>query len=233
MHVASGTRGAGASEPCRCGHRPAGHTAGMRTIGLVAILVATSTAAVAGTASAAAGVATRDPRATTRVIGVTGPAGDRDVTRLGPWVVRSSGNPTFGGARAAFGRPTRCASRGPGYATASWRPVGLRATFYTLDIPPAGPACRAARLFVGSATLTGPSWQTSKGLRVGDTLARVTELYPRSGSVRRLYPGISYPAGRWQLEVRNVFGSRSPLLLAVMRSGRVVAFEVALGRGGE
>lgn len=205
----------------------------MRTTGLVALLLAAS-ASITATAAAAPADAAREPRATTRVIGVSGSGGTRDITRLGPWVVRSSGSPTLAGARAAFGRPTACASRAPGYASASWRPAGLRATFYTLDIPPAGPACKAgARLFVGSVTLTGSSWQTSKGLRVGDTLARVTELYPRSGSVRRLYPGISYPAGRWELEWRNVFGARGPLLVAVMRSGKVVAFEASLGRGGE
>jgi hypothetical protein len=37
----------------------------------------------------------------------------------------------------------------------------------------------------------------------------------------------------WQLEARTFAGDRSPLLMAVMRSGKVVALEVALGRGGE
>jgi hypothetical protein len=205
----------------------------MRSTGLVALLGAATTTVPAVSAVAAPADAGREPRATTRVIGVAGPANDRDVTRLGPWVVRSNAQPTLAGARAAFGRPTRCTSRAPGSASASWHAAGLRATFYTLDIPPAGPACRAGRLFVGSATMTGPTWQTSKGLRVGDGLARVQQVYPQSDSVRRLYPGISYPAGRWQLEWRNAFGARSPLLVAVMRTGKVVAFEVELGRGGE
>jgi hypothetical protein len=171
--------------------------------------------------------------AATRVVGVAGPANDRDVTRLGGWVVRTQAQSTLARATASMGRPTRCTSRAPGLASASWRPVGLRGSFYTLDSPPGVPACRApGRLYAGSVTLTG-DWATSKGLRIGDPLAQVLALYPKAASVRTLYPGFAFPAGRWQLEYKVFFGDRSPLLMAVMRSGKVVAFEASLGRGGE
>jgi hypothetical protein len=202
----------------------------MRRIACTSVLLA----ALAAAPAPAAGDDHEPTRAPARVIGVTGAEGDRDVTRLGPWVVRTQRQSTLARARRAFGRPTRCTSRAPGLAAASWRAAGLRAVFYTLDIPPAGPACRApGRIFAGSVTLTGPSWRTQSGLRVGDRLARVEELYPQADSVRRLYPGVRFPPGRWQLEARTFAGDRSPLLMAVMRSGKVVAFEVALGRGGE
>jgi hypothetical protein len=182
----------------------------------------------------AAGLALGAPAdAATRVVAVAGPANDRDATRLGGWIVRTQAQSTLARAIASLGRPTRCTSRAPGLASASWRRIGLRGTFYTLDTAPPGPACRApGRLYAGSATLTG-DWATSKGLRIGDPLSRVQAVYPKAASVRKLYPGVSFPAGRWQLEHKVFFGDRSPLLMAVMRTGKVVAFEVSLGRGGE
>ena len=183
----------------------------------------------------AAGLALGAPAAdaATRVVGVAGPANDRDVTRLGGWVVRTQAQSTlaratrrWAGRRAA--RPARRAWRRrrgarSGCAARSTRSTRRRA---------ARPAARRDGSTPARSTLTG-DWATSKGLRIGDPLSRVLAVYPKAASVRKLYPGVSFPAGRWQLEYKVFFGDRSPLLMAVMRSGKVVAFEASLGRGGE
>jgi hypothetical protein len=148
--------------------------------------------------------------------------------RIGSFRVKTDG--TLGGAIAAFGAPTAVRKTSSQSCTATWRPLGLTISFYNLG--GADPCSRRGGLF-GRAIARGAVWRTSKGLRIGDPVARLRTLYPNA----RFHPGLRlyWPAGYWLLPRRNRFGlpGSYPGLLAETRAGRVVAFHVRYQAGGE
>jgi hypothetical protein len=148
--------------------------------------------------------------------------------RIGSFRVKSDG--TLGGAIRAFGRPTTTKATSDNTCTATWRPIKLTYFAYNLG---GGDPCAPQFGHFGRAIMRGPAWRTTKGLRVGDPVARVRRLYPRA----RLHRGqrFFWPAGYWLVERRNRFGTGGtyPGLIAEIRGGRVTGFHVRYQAGGE
>jgi hypothetical protein len=137
----------------------------------------------AGTASAA-------PSARTFVI-----HGD---AKVGSFAIKANG--TLAGAIDAFGEPSslRRRYREQG-CLATWRRLGLRIDFYNL----AGrDACEPSSGRFGRAIARGRHWQTTKRLKVGDSVRKL----------RRLYSGASSTAAS------AGFGLRASGLCAATRS---------------
>jgi hypothetical protein len=87
--------------------------------------------------------------------------------------------PTRRNAIKAFGRPDGKDPRG---CPNKWKKLGLRMVAADFG---GGPTC-AGRTRIQSLTITGAGWQTERGLRIGDSLDRVRELYPELVSYRSL-----------------------------------------------
>jgi hypothetical protein len=147
--------------------------------------------------------------------------------RLGAFRVKTDG--TLGGAIRVFGTPSL--KRGSDVTCrATWTRHALTIDFYNLggDDP-----CSRRYGFFGRAIMRGDHWRTSKGLRLGDPVARLRSLYPRA----RYHAGRRgfRPSGWWLVPRRSRFGlpGTYPGLLAETSRGRVTAFRVHYQRGGE
>ena len=142
--------------------------------------------------------------------------------RIGAYAVKVDGS--FAGAIDVFGAPT---ARRRGWAgvgcNVAWRPIGLSILFYNLG---GGDACAPASGRFRTATMSGPLWKTSKGLAVGDSVAKLRRIYPRAT-----------PHGRaWWLVTRftRIGDNRNyPGLRAVVANGRVRAFVIEYAAGGD
>lgn len=75
-----------------------------------------------------------------------------------------------------------------------------------------GYACDSESSFV-SARLTGVRWRTARGLRAGQTIQELRDLYPEASRA---------PSGRWILLRRN----KTPTLQVESVAGRVTALVV-------
>jgi len=148
--------------------------------------------------------------------------------RIGTFRVKSDG--TLGGAIRAFGTPSALRKTRDVTCTASWRPLSLTIFFYNLG--GGNPCTRRFGLF-GRAIARGAEWRTTKGLRVGERVARLRALYPQA----RFHRGTRgfWPAGWWLVSRASRFGlgGSYPGLLAETRAGRVVGFQVRYQRGGD
>lgn len=125
---------------------------------------------------------------------------------------------TLAQARQRFGTPSTVRARASGVeCNAVWNRIGLRLAF--LDF--SGRACQDGVLV--TATITSRSaWRTALGLRVGDSVARVRQLYPRA----TLHPASPPWTGYWLVTRRTcaeVGAIPYPGLLARVRGGRVTA----------
>ena len=100
----------------------------------------------------------------------------------------------------------------------------MRVTFYYLGL---GNPCRPRIGRFSTATITSRGdWRTSKGLRTGDSLARL----------RRLYPTAPRRGQWWWLVVRrSPYGDNATYagLAAKAVRGRVVALVVSYAAGGD
>jgi hypothetical protein len=72
-------------------------------------------------------------------------------------------------------------------------------------------------------TLTGRHWRTSAGLKIGDPLARLRQLYPKAFREK---------PGTWWLKTRSLAGLLFPGLEAKILKGRVASFTVHGPRAG-
>jgi hypothetical protein len=121
------------------------------------------------------------------------------------------------GARSYFGNPSGSRSLPPSACVMSWKPIGLTLTFLDLS---GGMACKTGALV--TATVTSPShWRTLVGLRVGDSVSRLKQLYPAAVS-----KGTGGGRGYWLITrhaCQEVGGAPFPGLLARVRDGRVSA----------
>jgi len=104
---------------------------------------------------------------------------------------------------------------------AIWRSIGLTLEF--LDLGARDP-CGAGRMV--TAVVTSRKWRTSRGLRVGDSVARLRHVYPRARHLMRPpYPG-------WWLITRRTCratGSQSyPGLRAAVTAQRVSSLVVVV-----
>ncbi|HAL26404.1 MAG TPA: hypothetical protein DCP25_06645 [Chloroflexi bacterium] len=153
---------------------------------------------------------------------------------IGPWRVQA--NPTLTGAIAAFGPPSRCTKvRGlPSFASVEWRGLGLRAVFGTYGSGGTRPCQAVHAVRLDNVRASSREWQTGRGLRVGDSLAKLRRLYPQA-RLRTYTRGVA-PVRGWWLVVRT---SRVPdlhsvpALLATAQAGRVTGFVVSVHAEGD
>jgi hypothetical protein len=153
---------------------------------------------------------------------------------IGPWRVEA--NPSLAGAIAAFGTPSRCTkvSGLPGFASVEWRGLGLRAVFGTYGIGGTRP-CRAVHAVrLDSARASSREWQTGRGLRVGDRVAKLRRLYPQA-TLRTYHRGVAPVRGWWLVVRKNRVPDLHfvPTLLATAQGGRVTGFVVSVHAEGD
>jgi len=164
--------------------------------------------------------------AAARPVGVIS-TGSGGVTALGSWHV--STHSTFPAAVRALGAATTVHAKTSGNSctgTGIWSPLGLRIVFTSFG---GDPYCQGARAQTG--TISGAAgrrhWQTARGLRVGDSLAKLKQLYPR---------GIKGPGG-WAIvySLHSVIaeGSRLDIVTASIKANRVASFKLWIGGAGD
>ena len=148
------------------------------------------------------------------------------VTGLGSYRTFHSLSPTLGGTVKAFGVPASRRADGELGCTVRWPRAGLIIGFGNLSGQPENP-CADEVAKPQIAYLTGVGrWRTTRGLRIGDSLARLRALYPKA-----------YPlAFHWRLVVTpypvGAFGRRA-VLSAYLTRGRVSTFRAWIGAAGE
>lgn len=128
------------------------------------------------------------------------------------------GRGTLADARVRFGSPSTARSRASGVeCDVRWSRIGLKLVF--LDF--SGRACQDGVLVTASVT-NRSAWRTAVGLRVGDSVARLRQLYPRAS----LHPASPPWSGYWLITRRTcaeVGAIPYPGLLARVRNNRVTA----------
>jgi hypothetical protein len=155
--------------------------------------------------------------------------------RVGDFTVRR--DPTYRGAIRAFGEASRCRLvSGPTFVEASWRPLGLTILLVTFGGMPGGETgcTRPDLIHVSTIHITGSRWYTAAGLKVGQSGARVSQLYPRAIFRKRerawwlVHARVRCVLGLCEHEFETV-----PRLIAKMRNGRVASFVFPVGAQGE
>jgi hypothetical protein len=161
--------------------------------------------------------------------------------RLGPY--RIDANPTYAGALEKLGPSSSCdlLRRDPSWARAEWTDLGVTVELRTYgSLPAQRTGCTAPRrIFVSTIRVTSGKWRTAFGLRVGDSEARLRQLY--AGAIRTTgLPGW-YGPGYWLVTRRShcVTGVCAPgrrnsaVLTAEVDSGRISALVFVIGAEGE
>jgi hypothetical protein len=154
----------------------------------------------------------------------TGPNG---VTALGSWHV--STHSTFPGAVRALGAANAVHVHTHGNSctgTGTWSKLGLRVVFTSFS---ADPYC--ARVRAQTGTISGAAgrqhWQTTRGLRVGDSLGTLKQLYPRAIKGR---DGWAIVYSRHSVVAE---GSRLDIVTAQVSGNRVSSFQLWIGGAGD
>lgn len=129
---------------------------------------------------------------------------------------------TLPAAIKAFGQPsTRRDPHDPSNCNVTWKSIGVTALFYNLA--GADPCKRSGFSgFFLKATMTDRRWQTDKGLRIGDSVARLRRIYPRSRQ----------SGADWILSTSGT-GIYTSSSVATSSNGRVRSFTVAYPAGGD
>src|SRR5436189_623716 len=126
------------------------------------------------------------------------------------------GSATPAHARAAYGSPSALGRSGT-TCTGRWRGPSLSPGFLSFEANP----CSSGILV--RAVATNRRWRTDRGLRIGDSRARLRALYPHATAHR----------DGWWLVTRHacaeVGGQAFPGLLARMGHRRVAGFVVTAG----
>jgi hypothetical protein len=146
--------------------------------------------------------------------------GSGEVARIGE--LRDPASATLPSAREVFGDPASARRRERVTCPARWPGIGLRIVF--VDLGGGDPCTREGN--AQTATLNDRRWSTSRGLHVGDPVAKARRLYPNA---RHLY-------GQLALVTRpSPFGDGGWLvpLGAKAAGGKVTALQVWLGGAGE
>ena len=156
------------------------------------------------------------------VVSARAPRGDQ---RIGPYSVTSARDAGQGyvAAVGAFGQPSSRRPHGTGESRLCdlrWAGLGLEMTFESSAPDPCAGASLATSVWSG-ATAYGARWRTDKGLRVGDSVARLHRLYPAALSRAQSHA--------WALVfVRGEVGV-TVYLQAVIRAGRVTSLDLPPG----
>jgi hypothetical protein len=181
-------------------------------------------ALVAAISLAVAGVAA--PAAAARPGGVV-QTGRNGVTAMGSWHV--STHSTFPAAVRALGAANKVQAHSHGNSctgSGTWTGLGLRILFTSFG---GDPYCQGARAQTG--TISGAAgrrhWQTARGLRVGDSLGKLKQLYPAAVKGR----------GGWAIVYSQhsviAEGSRLDIVTAQVKGSRVSAFKLWFGAAGD
>lgn len=157
-----------------------------------------------------------------------------DSQSIGPW--QTGTTPTFAAAVAALGRETTCTrlKKLPAFAAAQWRQLGLRMVFGSYGPGGARPCRARGAVYLDNAHAYGKQWQTSRGLRVGDPLAKLHRLYPQA-RVRTYTRGVA-PVRGWWLVVRTSNlpdHHQLPALLAKTHAGHVTELVLNIHAEGD
>jgi hypothetical protein len=182
---------------------------------LAALLAATATAL------AAAGSTTIDVPDSGRIVRV----GDfRPKQRLGETTFGGGVAPIRRNAIKAYGKPD---GKNPQACPNKWKKLGVR--LITADFG-GGPAC-APTTAIQKLVITGSQWTTERGLKIGDSLDRVRELYPELKRFNDLYGNVPSYRYEWALvlEPSQVAGPPNLIdrLSATIRGRRVVSLTVS------
>jgi hypothetical protein len=128
-----------------------------------------------------------------------------------------AGHTTAAQAAALYGAPTRSRARGSSSCLRTWPGAGLTVDFLSFD---GAPCSKGVAVVI---TLTGSTWRTARGLRIGDPVMRIHDLFP----------GATHHASGWWLVTRHTCkeggGAAFAGLRARMRNGRVAAFVLQAG----
>jgi len=158
-------------------------------------------------------------------------AGDQ-VTRIG--ALRTSPSrtrpPTVARAVAAFGKPSSRKRTSNVSCLVRWDKIGLRGNFVNLGQAGVGrSACADAVGLLQTATITGKSFRTPRGLHIGDTTTKL----------KTLHPGATFQDGAWWLATAPaVIGDvqaeqRIWVVRALSQAGVVQRFNVRVGAAGD
>lgn len=166
---------------------------------------------------------------------------DEVSTAIGDYRVEE--DPTLRGATSVFGEPSQCRILPvTKFSSVRWKELGLRMEFGSYgSYPRGGNACTSrANARLSRVYIRGARWRTSRGLRIGDTQQRLTELYPYANHVRATdvdWAGADPERWRgWWLVVRVTHLGEFhayPALLATTKRGRVSEFVVHVGAEGD
>jgi hypothetical protein len=114
---------------------------------------------------------------------------------------------------------------------AEWAEFGIEALFQSFGDHAKSGCSPAASYHLRSATLRGPGWSTTRGLRTHDSLHRLQALYPSARAGRSCAANGVGTTKWWGLVRRhdaNGFpGNRVCVLAALVAHGHVTAFNVA------
>jgi hypothetical protein len=148
----------------------------------------------------------------------------RPKQRLGEHEFPGGVTPNRRNAIKAYGKPD---GKNPSGCPNKWKQLGVR--IVTADFG-GGPAC-AGSTPVQQVVITGRQWTTERGLKVGDSLDRVRELYPELERFTDLYG--KAPAWRylWALVLEESHVGGPPNLIdrlaAEIRGRTVKSFTVS------
>jgi hypothetical protein len=186
------------------------------------LLVAGLLAAGCGSAGEAESPTIERPAAgpTDFTIVVTGPEAGLRIGRFR----HGAPAPAYPRAVAAFGTPSSRGTDDPvesNLCTVRWRGLGLDMGFATSAPKP----CLAGKLgrsgWFGASVYTR-RWRTERGLRVGDSVAKLRRLYPRA-----TFKDVPPQAPYWVLESRTQAGRGPvPYLVAETWGGTVLAIRI-------
>jgi hypothetical protein len=128
--------------------------------------------------------------------------------------------PTLKDATRAFGRPSSCTNGRTGPAVARW--PSLRLVIHFESLPLGSRRCSDPAAWV---LMESRRFVTESGLRVGDALGRL----------RQLYPGARAHKGLWWLTTAfdGLSGGDTPTLWAGLTNGRVAFIAAGIWAGGE
>lgn len=150
---------------------------------------------------------------------------------LGDFVIQ--GDRSFAGVRTGakleaavkkLGPPSSVLPRGDSECVATWKRIGAVVTLLHLS---GGKPCPDG-VIVG-LTATGKRWRTARGVRVGDGVQRIHDVFPQA---RHVTTGLAEQRGWWLVTRRYCeLGGRRPYpgLLARMRGDTVAALVVTVG----
>jgi hypothetical protein len=141
--------------------------------------------------------------------------------RIGPY--RDYLHGKYGRAVSVFGKPSsRGALRDSNFCTVRWRRLGLDMDFVG-SLAPCTPAHLRAEGWYG-ATFHSRRWIVHRGLRVGDSVARMRRLYPKAK-----FSDAPPEDPRWDL-VRVPYESGTlPLISATSWEGKVTSISIYSG----